>query len=193
MSDLLASAVLLSGGLVCELRSDSQSVTAYLDGRPLCTVQRRSVHDVGAAAWRAYRLDGSWFANASNARVMVMHIQAHALTVRERGGFPPACSVELAPDYAKRPLHLSMYRTPKGAWALCGQAPGHRFERLTYLGGKAPSFRTRADLAEWCALVGLSVAIPNGRKRGAERFAPGQLEAASPVACVGGLPMGRAS
>lgn len=174
---LLASASRVEG-LSLALYTDTQTATAYLRGRPFATVQRASWGARGKV-WRAYWLDGRQMCDSFTPARIVAKVEAMA---KAEADSPPACVVTLAPDYELRELRLAMYRTPKGAWALCGQAPGHRFERLTYLGGEAPTFRTRADLAEWCALVGLRVAIPNGRKRGAERFAPGELEAASPVA-----------
>lgn len=179
MSDLLACSRV--AGFVLELRTDTTHTTAYLEGRPFATV-RRARYGSDEPRWQAFGLDGKRIAHASGAGTMVRMVETQALC----GPQPePACVVTLAPDYEARPLRLAMYRARRG-WTLCGQERGHRFERLTYLGVAPPVFRTRADLAEWCALVGLAVAVPDGRKRGEERFTEGQLSAASVVATVGG-------
>ena len=58
MSDLLAAATL--PGLELELRTDTQWATAYLDGAPFLTLQRRRVTDPeGGPVWRAYTTQGA--------------------------------------------------------------------------------------------------------------------------------------
>lgn len=183
MATTLATATRVPG-LVLELRTDTQDATAYLCGRPFATVQRAR-HGSDAPRWQAYRLDGTRFAHAASAATMVRMVE----TAAAREGEPaPACAVELAPDYELRSdLRLAMARTfsratrrPNG-WTLAGYVPGHMFMRLRYLGGDAPTFRRQSDLAEWCALVGLTAAAPIRGRRGCYRFGDA-LQSASPVA-----------
>lgn len=158
VADLLASASL--PGLSLALMTDTQHASAYLDGRILCTVQRRTAHDAGVAMWRAYRPDGSWIASAAHAVAMVRCVTTYASGIRARGGFPPACVATLAPDYSRRPLALGIVRTAnRRAYTLAGVCPGHAFLSLAYLGQPAPTFRRKGDLAEWLALVGLAEGV----------------------------------
>lgn len=190
---LLASASRVPG-LSLELRTDTQSATAYLHGRPFATVQRGGSEANRHSAWTVRSVGGYSCGviahrGAERAVDMVERWAAWALALALTPG--AACVVTLAPDYDLRSdLRLVMARA-RGrtgraiGWTLAGYVPGHMFLRLRYLGGDAPTFRRQADLAEWCALVGLTAAAPILGRRGCYRFGDA-LQAASPVATTWG-------
>lgn len=156
--DLIAEATRLPG-LSLRLMTDTTTATAYLRGFPFCTVQRRGRFSGEVRAWAAYDLNGTLLATDHTARGIVRKVTgAAAWTLALAPLELAACTVELAPDYNPRPLALGIVPHVGGArrgYTLAGVEPGHVFMRLSYLGNPPPTFRRRADLAEWLALVGL--------------------------------------
>lgn len=182
MSDLLAAASRVPG-LVLELRSDTQHATAYLRGRPFATVQRKRATDrTPGAAWTVYSLKGERLGGYATARGAVSQVEVCA---QAEGEGEPACVVTLAPNYAPRSdLRLAVDKVSKG-FTLIGYAHGHAFHRLTINGQPAPTFRRKADAAEYATIIGLRAA--QRQRRGRRHVYPAaSLDAASPVACVVG-------
>lgn len=178
MGETLATATRVPG-LSLTLATDTEHATSYLRGRPFLSVQRER----GRPGWRVYQLDGVCIGASYTAAGAVRAIEGAALADPVHH---PACVVTLASDYQPRPMRLAMVRTVnRRAWTLAGYSGDHIFDRLSYLGGERPTFRRRADLAEWCALVGLVAAEPVTRGR-RDCYLPHALAAASPVATVGG-------
>lgn len=155
---LLAAASRVAG-LSLSIYTDTTSATAYLRGRPIATVQRKRATDrSNAPVWSVYDLGGVCLGGWPILRSAVAMVERYAAAL-VKGDLPPACVVELAPDYTPRPLRLGVVRhtgNTRRGYTLAGVEPGHVFMRLRYLGQPAPTFRRKGDLLEWLALVGMA-------------------------------------